>query len=124
MSTPRRQLGEIGERHARSILEGQGMGWIESNWRCAAGEVDLVMRQGEAVVFVEVKVRRGESRGSAEEAITPAKATKLLETAAWYIADHFPGDEPEWRIDLIAITLDSVGKVIRRTHIESAVETG
>ena len=100
------------------------MQWIESNWRCVAGEIDLIMGQADVIVFVEVKVRKGESRGSAEEAITAAKANKLLETAAWYIADHFPADEPEWRIDLIAITLDSTGKVIRRTHIESAVETG
>jgi putative endonuclease len=89
MSTERRRRGDVGERHARAILEAAGMTWIESNWRCAAGEVDLVMRDAKGIVFVEVKVRRGERQGSAEESVSPAKARKLLATAEWYIAEHF-----------------------------------
>ena len=100
------------------------MTMLAANWRCPSGELDLVMQQADLIVIVEVKVRRGESRGSAEEAISPAKARKLLETSAWFIADRFPDTDPVWRIDLVAITLDNAGKVIRRTHIESAVETG
>jgi putative endonuclease len=106
------------------MLDAQGMRWIASNWRCPTGELDLVMQQGDIIVMVEVKVRHGEARGSAEEAISAAKARKLLETASWFIADHYPDAEPAWRIDLVAITLDGTGKVVRRTHIESAIETG
>ena len=106
------------------MLEATGMTFLNANWHCPSGELDLIMQQDDIIVIVEVKVRRGESRGSAEEAISSAKARKLLETAAWYIADHYPDSDPAWRIDLIAITLDNTGKVVRRTHIESAVETG
>lgn len=106
------------------MLEAAGMTWVASNWRCAAGELDLVMQQGEMMVCVEVKVRTGASRGTAEEAVTPSKAAKLLETSTWFMAEHFPEAEPVWRIDLVAITLDHTGKVVRRTHIENAIETG
>ncbi len=82
------------------------------------------VQQGEMMVCVEVKVRTGSSRGTAEEAVTPSKAAKLLETSTWFMAEHFPEAEPVWRIDLVAITLDHTGKVVRRTHIENAIETG
>ena len=100
------------------------MTWLGSNWRCASGELDLIMQHGAEIVFVEVKVRRGESRGAAEEAVGRAKAEKLLVTADWYIGEHFPNDAPPWRIDLFAITLDNTGQIVRRTHIENAIQTG
>jgi putative endonuclease len=124
MRTERRKRGDAGERHARAILEGEGLTWIESNWRCTAGEVDLVMRDGTGIVFVEVKVRRGEMRGSAEEAISSGKASKLLATGEWYMADHFPEGVTPWRIDLLALTLDGSGQVIRRSHVPNAIVSG
>ena len=124
MTTERTKLGSLGEHHARLILERKGLVYIESNWRCASGELDLIMRDGEFIVMVEVKVRRGEASGSAEEAISASKGRKLLTTGEWYMADH-PGigDDP-WRIDLVAITIDSRGAVSRITHIPDAVVFG
>jgi putative endonuclease len=122
--TQRARLGDAGERHVRAILEGRDWQWIASNWRCPAGELDLVMRDQEMIVVVEVKVRRGVSRGAAEEAITAAKARKLLATGEWFMADHFPDDKTPWRIDLFAITLDEMNRVARRTHVENAVIAG
>jgi putative endonuclease len=110
--------------HARAILEGKGMAYLESNWRAASGEIDLVMRDGEFVVFVEVKVRRGEYAGSAEEAITAAKAARLLATGEWYMAEHEELGERPWRVDLVAITLDSGGRVVRNRHIQGAAVSG
>ena len=124
MRTVRSTLGGIGERHARAILEHQGMSWIESNWRARSGEIDLVMRDGEFVVMVEVKVRRGEFAGSAELAVSPAKAARLLATGEWYMAEHPELNELPWRIDLVAITLDREGRVVRSTHIPGAVVSG
>ena len=54
MTTPKARLGNVGERRARLMLETTGMTLIESNWRAASGEIDLVMLDGDFVVMVEV----------------------------------------------------------------------
>jgi putative endonuclease len=124
VTTARTKLGTLGERHARHILEDRGMRFIDSNWRAASGEIDLVMLDGEFVVMVEVKVRRGERAGTAEEAISNAKARRLLATGEWYMAEHPELGDCPWRIDLVAITLAADGRVVRHRHIPDAVVTG
>lgn len=74
------------------------------------------------LVFVEVKARTGAVRGSAEEALTHAKARKLAVAAEWYLADHEEMGDPIWRVDLVAITLDRSGAVVRFTHIANAAQ--
>ena len=122
--TARRRLGDEGERHARRYLEAQGLTFVAANWRCAAGELDLVMRDGEEIVFVEVKVRRGERLGRAEEAITVAQGRRLLAAGEWFLAEHPEATSAIWRVDLVAITLDASGAVARLTHVVNAVTVG
>ena len=124
MTTERTKLGSVGEHHARLILERKGMAFVEANWRAPSGEIDLVMRDGELLVMVEVKVRRGERAGTAEQSISRAKATRLLVTGEWYVAEHPEHADRPWRIDLVAITLDGRGVVTRVQHIEDAVVSG
>lgn len=124
MTTARTRLGLVGERYARHILERNGMRFIEANWRAASGEIDLVMLDGEFVVMVEVKLRRGERAGAAEEAISSTKGRRLLATGEWYMADHPDLIDRPWRIDLVAITLDNQGRVVRHRHIQDAVVVG
>jgi putative endonuclease len=124
MTTARTKLGSVGEHHARLILERKGMTFVDSNWRAPSGEIDLVMRDGELLVMVEVKVRRGERAGTAEESISPAKAARLLATGEWYVSEHPEHADRPWRIDLVAITLDTRGVVARVHHIEDAVVAG
>ena len=124
MTTERTKLGSVGEHHARLILERKGMAFVEANWRAPSGEIDLVMRDGELLVMVEVKVRRGERAGTAEQSISRAKATRLLATGEWYVAEHPEHADWPWRIDLVAITLDGRGVVTRVQHIEDAVVAG
>jgi putative endonuclease len=124
MTTERTKLGSVGEHHARLILERKGMDFVEANWRAPSGEIDLVMRDGELLVMVEVKVRRGERAGTAEESISRAKATRLLVTGEWYVAEHPEHADRPWRIDLVAITIDGRGVVTRVQHIEDAVVAG
>jgi putative endonuclease len=124
MATPKTSLGSAGEAIARGYLVERGYTWVESNWHCRAGEIDLVMNDGAELVFVEVKTRRGEAAGRAEESISVAKGRRLLASGEWYLAEHANRGDPVWRIDLIAVTLDRTGKVERLTHIENAVTVG
>jgi putative endonuclease len=124
LTRARKALGSIGEHHARLRLEAAGMSFITANWRQASGEIDLVMRDGVFVVMVEVKVRHGERAGRAEESISRAKASRLLATGEWFIAEHPQFNDLPWRIDLVAVTLDDSGRLVRFTHIPDVVVSG
>jgi len=117
-------LGATGEHHARLLLEGRGYRLVTRNWRCAAGELDLVMLDGEELVFVEVKTRRGERAGRAGEAVTPAKARRMLAAAEWFVADHPEHQNRIWRCDLVAITLLPTTGAARAQHYVNAIVVG
>ncbi|HOU41535.1 MAG TPA: YraN family protein [Promineifilum sp.] len=117
---PRQRLGSWGEGVAAVRLEAEGYTIVARNWRCAAGEIDLVARDGETLVFVEVKTRRGRAYGAPEEALTPRKAEKLLQLGAQYVYEQALGDV-NWRIDLVAIELDARGLLLRCEHVRNAV---
>ena len=116
------RLGNWGEAVAARVLEAQGYEIIEQNWRCEAGELDLVTRDGEVWVFVEVKTRRSEEYGMPEEAVTPAKRGRLLMLGEAYLAEHGL-DHVAWRIDVVAILADREGTVRRLDIYRNAVET-
>ena len=120
MSDERKKLGAWGETLAAQKLEAQGYAIVERNWRCARGEIDLVARAGDTVVFVEVKTRRGTRMGAPEAGLTPHKASKLLQLGELYIQQH-KLDDVNWRIDLVAVELDPQGKLLRCDHIPNAV---
>jgi putative endonuclease len=109
---------------ARQLLERKGLRFVEANWRCREGEIDLVMRDRDELVFVEVKLRRGERFGSAAESVTSAKARKLLIAGASYVAAHPELEESIWRIDTVALTLSPSGQLVDALHIENAVIAG
>ncbi len=119
-SAPRQRLGRWGEGVAATHLAAHGFVILARNWRCAAGEIDLVARDGETLVFVEVKTRRGRAFGAPEEALTPRKAAKLLELGAHYCYEQALEDV-NWRIDLVAVELDARGLLLRCEHIPNAV---
>lgn len=91
-----------GEAEAARYLRGLGWEILETNWHCRYGEIDLVARTGETVVFVEVKARRSQSFGLPEEALTPAKRRRLLRSAWTYIDEHGLA-HAHWRVDVIAL---------------------
>jgi putative endonuclease len=119
--TPRQGLGDVGEALARRHLEQKGYQCLAQNWRCPTGELDLIMRDGDLLVFVEVKTRRGERLGAAEEAITANKAGRLLRAAQHFLAERSDLEDVIWRIDLVAITLTPAGDVARVSHLIDAV---
>jgi putative endonuclease len=98
----RGRLGLRGEELACERLAALGLRIVARNWRCRAGEIDVVAAGPDVLVFCEVKTRRGNGYGSPAEAVTPAKRARLRQLAAAYLAavDHPPCDV---RFDVIAI---------------------
>lgn len=118
-SESRIKLGKWGESIAALHLESRGFEILERNWRCSRGEIDLVARVGETLVFVEVKTRRGRAMGMPEQGLTPYKSRRLLELAQLYLSHH--DLDVSWRIDLVAVELDGSGTLLRCEHIPDAV---
>jgi len=120
MRTARQALGDAGEHHARRRFEDAGYACLAEQWRCPEGELDLVMRRGDELVFVEVKVRRS-GLIDAEQAVTPAQRRRLLAAAQAFLMAHPDLQELIWRVDLLGITLDREGRVTRVSHLENAI---
>jgi putative endonuclease len=106
----RKGLGRLGERLAAEELLSHGYRILERNFRCSYGEIDLVAEDGQDLVFVEVKTRRGVPFGLPEEAVTARKQRKLVEVASFYIDAH-ECSERSWRVDVVAVQLTGSGKL-------------
>lgn len=94
-------IGQAKEALAARFLEAQGLGLVQRNYRCRLGELDLIMREGRLLVFVEVRFRRSASHGAPGETVTPSKQRRLTQAAAHYL-QRFPAPPP-CRFDLVAI---------------------
>ncbi len=104
MSGERQQLGSLGESLAAEALQRQGYRLLARNVRTPLGEIDLVARQGEALVFIEVKLRRNLRFGSPAEAVTVSKQRRLRRAAEYYLRRQ-PCWPAQIRFDVVAITL-------------------
>ncbi len=102
--TDRQRLGARGEAMAADALRAAGYEIVAADVRTKSGQIDLIARQGDDLVFVEVKTRRGVAFGTPAEAVTAAKRHHLLTAAQEYLADHDALDHT-WRIDVVAILL-------------------
>ena len=121
MKGTRQQLGNVGEEIAVRELARRGYVVRERNWRCPEGELDIVAERDEALVFVEVRTRRGDHFGTPEESITPAKRAHLIASAQAYLQAH-PLEERDWRIDVVAVEMSPRGELVRVDVIENAIE--
>ncbi|MFQ5343243.1 MAG: YraN family protein [Anaerolineae bacterium] len=119
---PRKSLGARGEQLAAQHLEAQGFTILDRNWRCAAGELDIIAWEGETLAFVEVRTRRGSAGPTPEQSITPAKQAKLIQLAQTYLQEHHLTDA-QWRIDFVAVEMDGRG-VLRRVELIRNAVTG
>jgi putative endonuclease len=107
----RTAIGRRGEELACQELQRRGYELLARNWRCPAGEVDIIARQGDSMAFVEVKTRRAHS-GLPEEGLTARKMTRIITVAQTYLGQFDLGDVG-WRIDLVAIELGPDGQATR-----------
>lgn len=103
----RREIGKDAEVQAERFLHQQGLRTLARNARCRLGEIDLVMQDGDTLVFVEVRKRRHRGYGGAAQSVDQNKQRKLTLTARYLLARH-----PHWsllpcRFDVIAYEADS-----------------
>ena len=97
-------LGNEAERFARTFLEQQGLIFIMRNYRCRTGEIDLVMQDGDELVFVEVKYRSQSQHGSAIEFFHASKKRKFESAVMYYMQEKgFNPSIVPHRIDLVGI---------------------
>jgi len=104
-----RALGRYGEDLAARRLAEVGMTVIERNWRCRAGEIDIVARDGDALVVCEVKTRRSGPFEHPMAAVTPVKAARLRHLAERWLEDHGGPPPGGVRIDLVGVVLPRRG---------------
>ncbi len=107
MPDTRRRLGQRGEDFVSDRLCQRGYTLLDRNWRHATGELDIIARRGDEIVFVEVRTRRGPLQAAIDaalESITPRKQTRLAALAEHYLAAHtLDAENIAWRIDVAAV---------------------
>lgn len=117
----RHHLGREGERLAREHLERLGYRVVAANYRTRFGELDLIVCDETSIVFVEVKARRSGALESSVQAVSPGKQRRVRAMAAAWLVEA--PDRPrghELRFDVVAITVDRDGRLLRLDHIEAA----
>jgi putative endonuclease len=111
-------LGRRGEEAAARFLYKRGYEIIERNWKCFAGEVDLIARDGDALVFVEVKTRSDASHGFPSEAVTAKKRDKYERIALAYVSNHDLG-EMIVRFDVISVVVCGADRALLKHYINA-----
>lgn len=104
-----KRLGRWGQKQAERFLRRKGCDTLARNYASSDGEIDLVMADGEAVVFVEVKTRRGEDFAPATSAVNYRKQQKLIRTAKRFLRQYRVSDRP-LRFDVITVVLGEQGQ--------------
>lgn len=112
--------GQRGEQLAAGYLTGQGCEILARNWHASGGELDLIAREGEYLLFVEVKTRGPNRLGSPAEAVDAGKQRRIVETAERYLAENPLPLQP--RFDVIEIYLDENGNFLRAGWIRNAFD--
>ncbi len=92
--------GAAAELRAEKYLIERGLRTVARNWRVRGGEIDLVMRDGATLIFVEVRARSGSAYGGAAASVTPAKQARLMHAARAYLATL--AHTPACRFDVVA----------------------
>ena len=119
MDRSRLDIAKTGESLAAAHLKARGYEILAQNYRAMRGEIDLVARDGDCIVFVEVKTRRTLKFGLPQAAVTAQKQRQISKVALAYLQTHNLFDAP-CRFDVIAIHLSPQLKVLKLEHIESA----
>jgi putative endonuclease len=116
----KQDTGNLGEKFAQSFLKRKGYKIIATNYRSSYGEMDIILRKADCLIFAEVRCKRSHVFGTPEESITSSKKQKLISMAQGYIQKNPPVCK-SWRIDFIAVEIDANNRATRIEHFENAV---
>ena len=116
--TDKQRIGQAAEDAAALMLQQQGLELIARNFSCKSGEIDLIFKDQEHLVFVEVRFRKNNLFGGAAASVTLAKQQKLQRAASYYLNRWQP--PPACRFDVLAMTLDTNKQIICENWIKNA----
>ena len=108
-----KEIGDFGETMACRWLEKNGMSVIKRNFRCRSGEIDIIAKDGETIVFCEVKTRLSKSYGTPAEFVDYRKQQKITRTALFYLGR----DDVDMRFDVVEVMYRICGDVLAVTEI-------
>jgi len=111
------ERGREAERLALTFLQKQGLRLLAQNWRCSSGELDLVMRDKDSVVFIEVRYRRSNRFGGAAQSVDSHKQRKLARSAQQFLQQNPALNNQTCRFDVIAL-----GEAAQPQWIKNAFE--
>lgn len=104
----KRALGEQKEQLAAEFLKNQGLQIIHMNFRCKIGEIDIIAKEKECLVFCEVKYRKNEEYGHPLDAVNSKKQHKIIQTARYYMLTNNISENSEIRFDVVGILGDKI----------------
>jgi putative endonuclease len=117
----RKETGQLGEKLAQHFLKKKGYLILETNCRCGKHEIDIVARQKDCLVFIEVRTKSNLDYGNPEESITVNKMRHMERAAFHYLQSHNKMSDL-WRVDMVAVELDASNQPVRIEIIENALE--
>jgi putative endonuclease len=123
MSDARKQLGNQGEAFALAHLEARGMRLVDRNYRWRGGEIDLIMRDGAVLVFVEVRSKSDATHGTPLETIDYRKRRQIERCARQYLAHKKVGADVCCRFDAVGVLIPANGQ-IEIVHVPDAFRLG
>lgn len=112
------ELGRKGEEAAARFLYRRGYEIVERNWKCFAGEADIIARDNDTLVFVEVKTRRDCQKGFPSEAVTKTKRERYERIALAFLSDHDISDVSV-RFDVVSLVVIAGKRALIRHHINA-----
>ena len=121
MGREKKEIGALGEKIALRFLERKGYRVTSKNFRTPFGELDIIARHGDFIVFIEVRTRTTSSLGPPFLSVTRLKQLHLIKNALFYLKRRGQVDS-DWRIDVVSVKLRQDRKLEKIEHIENAVE--
>ena len=117
-----KQKGDLGEEIATKYLIKKGYKIIKRNFRCKFGEIDIIAKKGNDLVFVEVKTKTSDFFGVPEEMVDYGKLKKINDIIDYFLCFWKNKEELNIRIDVVAVELDEKGRLKEIRHIENFEE--
>ena len=107
MRTLSQTIGKDVEVLARDYLQRQGLRFVVANYNCKCGEIDLIMRDGEVLVFVEVRHRKNSNYGDGMDSVTKTKQRKIIKAASYYLLKNNLFGKSSCRFDVVSSSGDA-----------------